>query len=77
MIQTYQTRYGIVQFHLVVPGLPSFNDAERGAALIQDEDGVLVRCACAEDLLSSKLATHRPQDEQDILFLRTKLQAAS
>ena len=73
VIQTYQTRYGIVQFHLAVPGLPNFDDAERRAVRITDEDGVPVTCIRADDLLSAKLASNRPQDQQDIAFLRALL----
>ena len=28
-IQTYQTRWGILQFHLGLPGVPRFDEAER------------------------------------------------
>lgn len=73
VIQTYQTRYGIVQFHLAVPGLPNFDDAEGRAVRIMDEDGVPVMCIRADDLLSAKLAANRPQDQQDIAFLRALL----
>ena len=73
VIQTYQTRYGIVQFHLAVPGLSNFDDAERRAVRITDEDGVPVTCIRADDLLSAKLAANRPQDQQDIAFLRALL----
>lgn len=69
VIQTYQTRWGILQFHLAVPGLPSFETAEQQAVQRKDEDGTPVRCLGAKDLLASKRATNRPQDQQDILFL--------
>ena len=73
IIQTYQTRFGIVQFHLVVPGLTSFADAARNAARLTDEDGNAVPCVGARDLLAAKLATHRAQDQQDIAFLKELL----
>lgn len=73
MIQTYQTRFGIVQFHLAVPGLARFEDAERNRVLLTDEDGEDVPCLSASDLLASKLAANRPQDQQDIEFLREKM----
>jgi hypothetical protein len=70
VIQTYQTRFGIVQFHLAVPGLPSFEQAEQRAVILVDEDGQAVRCLSAPDLLTTKLASNRVQDQQDIAFLR-------
>jgi hypothetical protein len=73
MIQTYQTRFGIVQFHLAVPGLPSFDDAERRAVSVDDEDGQAVRVVCAEDLLAAKTAVDRVQDREDAAYLRALL----
>jgi hypothetical protein len=73
LIQTYQTRFGVIQFHLAVPGLSSFSAAEKKAAKISDEDGQSVPCICVADLLAAKLATHRPQDQQDIAFLQELL----
>jgi hypothetical protein len=72
-IQTYQTKYGLLQFHLAGPGFPEFEDAEARAQLMGTESGTLVRCVSAEDLLRMKEASNRPQDQSDILFLRTKL----
>ncbi len=69
MIQTYQTRYGIVQFHLVVPGIGSFEETESRMTTIFDEDGVPVHCLSAVDLLLAKRASNRPQDQQDIVYL--------
>ena len=63
-IQTYQTRWGVAQFHLAVPGLT--------ARVILDE-GTPVRVPSVRDLLASKLATNRPQDQQDIAFLNELL----
>lgn len=73
LIQTYQTRFGIVQFHLMVPDLASFDLAEKRAVRLTDEDSQLVPCVSAADLLSAKLAAHRAQDEQDIAFLKELL----
>jgi hypothetical protein len=73
LVQTYQTRFGIVQFHLVVPGLASFEVAQRHAVRLADEDGCAVPCLSARDLLATKLATHRAQDQQDIAFLEELL----
>ena len=69
VIQTYQTRWGVVQFHLAVPGLPSFEDAEGRSIVVYTEDKEPVRCLSPADLLDSKRASGRPQDVQDILFL--------
>jgi hypothetical protein len=69
IIQTYQTRWGVLQFHLVVPGIPSFDDAERASVWLVNEDGEKVRCVSAQDLLASKQAANRPQDQQDIAYL--------
>lgn len=73
IIQTYQTRFGIVQFHLAVPGLESFDLAEKHAVRLADENGQSVPCVSAADLLSAKRVTHRAQDEQDIAFLKELL----
>ncbi|MBU0678752.1 MAG: hypothetical protein KJ626_11620 [Verrucomicrobia bacterium] len=73
IIQTYQTRFGIIQFHLAVPGITSFTEAERRAVELKDEDGRLARCLSADDLLASKESANRPQDQQDIAFLKALL----
>lgn len=69
MIQTYQTRFGIVQFHYAIPGIEGFAAVEGRKEILPDEDGVLVTCLSARDLLAAKRATNRPQDQQDIVFL--------
>jgi len=71
-LQTEQLALGILQFHLVVPGL-QFASAEKESLFLQEKGGTLVRCVSALDLLKSKLAANRPVDQQDILFLRVKL----
>lgn len=71
-VQTYQTRWGILQFHLTGPGLPPFDDAERRAVTHVTEDGVPVRCLSGADLLESKKRANRPSDIQDIEFLEKK-----
>ncbi len=73
LIQTYQTRWGVVQFHLAAAGIGSFDEAERRAVRHVDENGVEIRCLCSEDLLATKEAASRPQDQADIEFLRIKL----
>ena len=74
-IQTYQTRWGIVQFHLGIPGLPPFAEAERSAVIHLTERGTPVRCVSGLHLLASKQAAGRPQDQQDIAFLLEKQKA--
>jgi hypothetical protein len=74
-VQTYQTRWGILQFHLAGPGLPAFADAERNAVRCMTENGTEVPCLSGQDLLNSKRAANRPQDQADIQFLETKREA--
>ena len=68
-VQTYQTRYGILQFHLGLPGVPRFDDAEARARPCLTETGIPVRCLSLDDLLAAKTAAGRPQDQMDIAFL--------
>ena len=69
-IQTYQTKYGLLQFHLIGPGFPSFEEAERDAAILRTETGAEVKCVSVATLLQMKEASNRPQDKGDILYLR-------
>lgn len=69
-IQTYQTRWGILQFHLIVPGVPNFDKSEATGTILHTENGTPVPCLRGFDLLSSKEASNRPQDQADIEFLR-------
>ena len=69
-IQTYQTRWGVMQFHLGGPTLPDFDDAEKRAVERATEEGVKVRCLGLEDLLESKRRAGRPQDLEDVEFLK-------
>jgi hypothetical protein len=71
-VQTYQTRWGILQFHLGGAGLPPFGECFERSVFHQTETGVQVRCLSGRDLLKAKQATARPQDEQDIRFLKKK-----
>jgi hypothetical protein len=68
-IQTYQTRWGVLQFHLGLPGVPRFDEAERRAAIHLNENGVPVKCLSGADVLAAKRAADRPQDQADIEFL--------
>ncbi|MEK7677257.1 MAG: hypothetical protein AAB676_15620 [Verrucomicrobiota bacterium] len=72
-VQTYQTRWGVVQFHLGLPGVPKFDEAEHQAVIRQTELGLPVRCLSGPHLLAAKQAANRPQDQVDIEFL-TELQ---
>ena len=74
-IQTYQTRWGVIQFHLAGPGLPPFNDAEKRAVIHETESGTQVKCLSGVDLLESKRKAGRPQDQLDIEFLEIKKEA--
>ena len=68
-IQTYQTRWGVLQFHLGLPGVPRFDDAERSGVVHKTEDGTPVKCLSGIHMLSAKRAANRPQDQADIEFL--------
>lgn len=72
-IQTYQTRWGVVQFHLGLPGVPNFDAAEGQAVIRRTESGTPVPCLSGPHLLAAKRAANRPQDQADIEFL-TELQ---
>ena len=68
-IQTYQTRWGVLQFHLGLPGVPGFDEAERAAVTRKTEQGTPVKCLSGTHLLAAKRAANRPQDQADIEFL--------
>ena len=68
-IQTYQTRWGVLHFHLGLPGVPNFDAAEGRAVVRLNENGIPVKCLCGPDLLAAKKAADRPQDQADIEFL--------
>jgi hypothetical protein len=69
-IQTFQTQWGVVQFHLGLPGVPKFDDAEQSAVRRPTENGTPVKCLNGIHLLAAKEAANRPQDQLDIDFLR-------
>jgi hypothetical protein len=69
-VQTHNTRWGVVQFHLLVPGVPDFDAAARRSVERTLESGVIARCLGGADLLAAKQAANRPQDQPDLLFLR-------
>lgn len=70
-VQTFQTFYGIIQFHLAPPGLPKFAEVE-ARAITHEYCGVPVKYLCLDDLLLSKTAASRDKDSDDILFLKMK-----
>ena len=69
VVQTYQTRWGVLQFHLGLPGVPSFDEAEWQAVSRQTESGTPIPCLSGPHLLAAKRAANRPQDQLDIEFL--------
>src|SRR2546426_127734 len=68
-VQTYQTRWGVLQFHLGLPGVPKFDDAETASVTRNTETGTPVKCLSGLHLLAAKQAAQRPQDQVDIQFL--------
>ncbi len=70
-VQTYQTPWGVLQFHLAPPGLRTFAEVAACARVVV-ERGVSIQCVGSEDLLRSKEAVGRPQDQQDIELLKRK-----
>lgn len=71
-VQTFQTRYGIIQFHLLTPGLGKFDEVYQ-RSVSHDYKGIQVKYLCLEDLYASKIAVQRGKDSDDILFLEEKL----
>lgn len=69
-IQTYQTKWGVLQFHLGLPGVRRFDEAESSAVLRANEHGTPVKCMSGLLLLAAKEAAARPQDQLDIEYLR-------
>jgi len=69
-VQTFQTRFGILQFHLLVPGVPKFDVAEEAAVHRRTEEGTMVKCLSGQHLLASKESANRAEDQLDIEFLK-------
>ena len=59
----------MLQFHLGLPGVPRFEEAEKTAVIRETETGAPVKCLSGIHLLSAKRAADRPQDQADIDFL--------
>ncbi len=72
LIQTFPTKWGVLQFHMAVVGLPKFDEVELRAVIHPSEDGTHVKCVNIDDLLAAKEAVARGKDEDDIKFLRAK-----
>ena len=68
LIQTYQTCRGILQFHLMVPGVPNFDKSEAMGAVLHTENGTPVPCLHGFDLLSSKEASNFRKTEPTLNF---------
>jgi predicted nucleotidyltransferase len=68
-IQSFHTQWAAIQFHLIVAGIASFEEAERLAIEVVD-DGVKVRRLCGAHLLATKEKADRPKDQDDLYFLR-------
>lgn len=75
LIQTFPTRWGILQFHLAVAGLPKFADVETRAVLHKTENGTIVRCLNIDDLIATKKSVSRGKDLDDLKFLHAKKEA--
>ncbi len=73
-VQTDQTRWGILQFHLSGLSLPKFDEAENRAVIHKTDNGTgtPIRCVSGHDLLESKKVANRPEDQGDIRFLEKK-----
>lgn len=69
-VQTYQTQFGVIQFHLAPLGIPVFDEVEKSHEVFNTESGIPVKCISTKYLLDSKLSTARPKDEDDISFLQ-------
>ncbi len=69
-VQTFQTPWGVLQFHLGLPGLPQFDEVEARGVTRSTEHGTTVQSLAGLDLLRAKEAAHRAQDLDDLEFLR-------
>jgi hypothetical protein len=70
-IQTYQTRWGVLQFHLGLPGVPRFDEAEKAVVIRSSETGAPVKCLSGKLMLAAKRAADRPQDKLTSRFLKS------
>ncbi len=68
-VQTFQTIYGIIQFHLAPIAIPKFEEANKNGKKLESETGVKINCLSVNDLYYCKKKINRPKDAGDILFL--------
>lgn len=68
-VQTFPTQWTTLQFHLLVPGVPSFEEAEAKAVEVIDA-GVRLKRLSGPLLLAAKEKAGRPRDHDDLLYLR-------
>ena len=76
-IQIYQTRWGILQFHLGLPGVPRFDEAEKAAVIRPSEQGTPVKCLSGIHLLAAKRAADRPKIRLTLPFWKNCSTSAS
>jgi hypothetical protein len=69
-IQTYQTRWGILQFHLGLPGVPRFDEAEKAAVIRHSEQGTPVKCLSGIQMLATKRASDRLKIRRTLCSLK-------
>ena len=62
-VQTFQTPFGVLQFHLAVPGMASFEEAESTAVQLSLEDGTSCRVLSVQSLLQTKQAAADPRPD--------------
>ena len=72
-IQTFQTVYGIMQFHLAPVALPPFGEAYSRHFTYVTDNGVSIKTISPEDLYLCKVKINRPKDAEDILYLQALL----
>ena len=72
-IQTFQTVYGIMQFHLAPVALPPFEEAYSRHFSYVVENGISIKTISPEDLYQCKVKINRPKDAEDILYLKALL----
>jgi hypothetical protein len=68
-IQTYQTPFGIIQFHLLALGFKTFEEAEENKIVLNLSGNLQANCLSPKYLLKEKKAVCRGKDTDDILFL--------
>lgn len=61
-VQTYQTSYGVLQFHLLLPGVRRFDEVEKVAVIRNINKSIPVKCLSGAHLLcqASSQSSARP-----------------